>query len=257
MKYIIDCVAKRILVERSEGGSREISRYSPEALEIATGLWLTIGWTVRDSYRFTWAGRPIIQLPHDVLRYQELIWSVRPDVIVETGVAHGGSLVLAASVCKMMGKGRVIGVDVEIRPANRRAIESHHLSASITLVEGSSVDPEVVAQVKQKIGPGESVLVLLDSNHSKKHVAAELKAYSPLVTAGSYIIAADGIMRDLAGLPGANDDWDWNNPYEAAREFAANHPEFQWEDPQPVFNESRSGSQPSYWHGGFLKRLSS
>jgi len=256
MKYTIDCTTHRIAVESSQG-CREFSLYSPEALEILTELWVTVGWTARDSYQFTWAGRPIIQLPHDVLRYQELIWRLQPDVILETGVAHGGSLMLAASLCKAMDKGRVIGVDIAVRPESRLAIERHSLSGWITLIEGSSIDPGVVAQVKQKIAPEESVLVLLDSNHSKNHVAEELRAYAPLVTGGSYIIAADGIMRNLAGLPGARDDWDSNNPYEAVREFAAAHSEFQWEEPQPLFNESRGGSHPSYWAGGFLKRLPS
>ena len=144
-------------------------------------------------------GRPVIQLPEDMLRIQEVIHVVRPDVIVETGVAHGGSLVFYASLLKAMDKGRVIGIDVEIRPHNRRAIEAHPLAERIALVEGSSIDPAVVDRVAGMIAPNEAVLVLLDSCHTKAHVAAELEAYGRLVTPGSYIVATDGIMHDLAG----------------------------------------------------------
>jgi cephalosporin hydroxylase len=255
MKYTIEPARNRLTIEQGEGERSELELFSGAALEILTRLWVTVGWAARDSYQFTWLGQPIIQLPHDVLRYQELIWQLRPDVIVESGVAHGGSLLLSASLCKLIGKGRVIGVDIEIRPNNRAAIEAHSLSGLITLIEGSSIDPEVVQRVVHQIGRGETVLVVLDSNHSKAHVAAELDAYSPLVSPGSYLIVADGIMRELGGVPGAQADWTWNNPYDAAQEFLAAHSEFRAEEPQPRFDESRGGSRPTYWPGGYLKRL--
>jgi cephalosporin hydroxylase len=255
MKYTIDSISKRMTIESPGRNSQELDLCSPDGLEVLTRLWVAVGWAARDSYQFTWAGQPIIQLPHDVLRYQELLWKVRPDVIVETGVAHGGSLMLAASMCKVIGRGRVIGVDVELRPTNRAAIERHILSDWIALVEGNSTDQNVVRQVRNQILAGESVLVLLDSNHSMEHVAAELEAYAPLVTPGSYIVATDGIMRELVGFPGAKDDWGWNNPYEAARQFASLHSEFLVEDPEPLFDESRGGSRATYWPGAFLKRL--
>src|SRR5439155_18014109 len=128
-------------------------------------------------YAFTWMGRPIIQLPEDIVRIQEVLYRVKPEVIVETGVAHGGSLILYASLCKAMGHGRVIGVDVEIRPHNRQAIEAHELSPLITLVEGSSVDPTIVACVRDLVREGERAIVILDSNHTKAHVLAELGSY--------------------------------------------------------------------------------
>jgi cephalosporin hydroxylase len=255
MKYTFDDVNNRLTIEGAQGEHSELELYSPRALEILTSLWLKAGWAARDSYQFTWAGQPIIQLPHDMLRYQELIWQLRPNVIVETGIAHGGSLLLSASLCKLIGSGRVIGVDIEIRPANRSAIEAHSLRSLITLIEGSSIDSAIVRQVFDHIDPGETVLVLLDSNHSKAHVAAELEAYSPLISPVSYIIVTDGIMREFSNVPGWSADWTWNNPYEAVLQFLSTHPEFQIADPRPVFDESRAGSRPTYWPGGYLKRL--
>src|SRR5205823_3509639 len=147
-----------------------------------------VGWGQKYSYQFSWLGRPVIQLPEDLMRIQEVVYQVKPDVIVETGVAHGGGQVFLASLCKIMGKGRVIGVDIEIRPHNRAALEVHELYSLITLIEGSSIDPAVVDKVKGAIRPSENVLVLLDANHTKDHVLKELEAYGPLVGIGSYII---------------------------------------------------------------------
>src|SRR5262249_4422712 len=158
-------------------------------------------------------------LPEDVLRIQEVIHRVKPDVIVETGVAHGGSLIFYASLCKATDRGRVIGVDIEIRPHNRAAIEAHPLAGDGNLIEGSSTNAAVVDRVKSLIRQGETVLVILDSNHSRNHVIDELEAYAPLVTPGSYIVATDGIMADVAGRPGSQPDWTWNNPQEAAKAF--------------------------------------
>ena len=138
-----------------------------------------------------------------------------------------------------MGRGRVIGIDIEIRPHNRRAIEAHEMKPLITLIEGSSIDPAVVASVRALIAPGETVLVLLDSNHTKAHVLAELEAYGPLVTPGSYIVATDGIMKEVAGAPRTEPDWNWNNPLDAAREFAAKHPEFSLEEPDVPLQRRR------------------
>ena len=147
-------------------------------------------------------------------------------MIIETGVAHGGSLIFYASLCKAMDHGRVIGIDIEIRPHNRQAIEAHPLFPFITLIEGSSIDPAVVAQVANQIKAGDKTLFLLDSCHTKAHVLAELNAYAPLVTPGSYIVAMDGIMAEVAGAPRTEADWSWNNPKNAAAEFVAQHPEF-------------------------------
>jgi len=189
-----------------------------------------------------------------MIRAQEVIFRVQPDLILETGVAHGGSLVYYASLCRILGRGRVIGIDIEIRPHNRQVIESHPLSPYITLLEGSSVNPAVIAKAKSLIRRDERVLVFLDSNHTKSHVAAELEAYHGLVSTGSYIVATDGIMRELADVPRGSPDWRLSNPAAAAEEFAARHPEFELEQPVWPFNESELRTNITHWPGAWLKR---
>jgi len=228
---------------------------TPEAFAIISKAWLRAGWDNKYVYSFTWMGRPMIQLPEDMIRLQEVIYSVKPDVIIETGVAHGGSLIFYATLCKAMERGRVIGVDIEIRPHNRKAIESHQLAPLIALIEGNSVDPSVVEQVKARVHPGETVLVLLDSCHEKDHVLAELNAYAPLVTRGSYLVAMDGIKEELVGAPRSQQDWTWNNPKKAALEFVAKNPEFIIEEPSFLFNEGNISERVTYWPSGFIKRV--
>ncbi len=254
MRLVIDTDAKTVTAETTTG-REEHALDSPAAFRLISKEWLNVGWTQKYSYGFTWLGRPLIQLPEDVLRIQEVIHRVKPDVIVETGVAHGGSLIFYASLCKATDRGRVIGVDIEIRPHNRTAIEEHPLSRFITLIEGSSTDAAIVNQVKSHIRPRETVLVLLDSNHSRGHVLAELEAYAPFVTPGSYIVATDGIMADVAGRPGAKDEWTWDNPQEAAREFARRNPSFQLEEPPSLFNEGAITDHVTYWPSAYLRRM--
>ena len=182
MKLTIDTDAGT-LTEVAET-TRTWNLYSREAFEILSREWVKVGWDQKYVYTFSWMGRPVIQLPEDMIRIQEIIYAQKPDVILETGVAHGGSLVYYASLCKAMGKGRIIGVDIEIRPHNRKAIEAHEFSPMITLVEGDSVSQEIVDQVRSLIKPHEKVLVILDSCHTKAHVLAELEAYQSLVTPG-------------------------------------------------------------------------
>jgi len=247
---------KGVVVVDDVNGIRTHPLGSAEAFAVISDVWLRAGWDSKYVYTFTWLGRPIIQLPDDIVRLQEVIYGLQPDVIIETGVAHGGSLILYASLCKAMDSGRVIGIDIEIRPHNRTSIESHALSSFITLIEGSSVDDEVVEQVKAHVRPGEKVLVLLDSDHSKAHVAAELAAYAPLVSPGSYIVAMDGIMGRIVGAPRTQPDWEWNNPCEAAIEFVAAHPEFECRAPEWLFNESKLTEEQdvTYWPGAWLRR---
>jgi cephalosporin hydroxylase len=229
---------------------------TPEAFELVSRVWLRAGWDTKYVYSFTWLGRPIIQLPEDMVRIQEVIFDVQPDVIVETGVAHGGSLIFYASLCKAMDRGRVVGVDIEIRPHNRAAIEAHPLFPYITLIEGSSTDPATVEQVKAQIRPGERALVLLDSNHTKEHVLAELNLYAPLVAEGSYIVAMDGIMEQMTGAPRTQPDWEWNNPRRAALAFVEGRDDFVLEEPAFLFNEGAVRERVTYWPGGFIRRKS-
>jgi cephalosporin hydroxylase len=238
----------------TDDGVQTYGLSSPEAFAAISKVWLRAGWDTKYVYSFTWHGRPIIQLPDDLVRIQEVVFSVAPDVIIETGVAHGGSLVFYAGLCKIMGRGRVVGIDVEIRPHNRAAIEAHPLAPYITLIEGSSIDPDVVEQVRAHVGEGETVLVTLDSNHTKDHVLAELRAYGPLVTSGSYIVAMDGIMGDLVGAPRAGADWGWNNPTEAAHAFVAENTDFVLEEPPKAFNEGVIEERVTYWPDGFIRR---
>ena len=233
---------------------RELGLGTPEAFELISRAWLRTGWDTKYVYGFSWMGRPVIQLPEDMIRIQELIYQLQPDVIVETGVAHGGSLIFYASLCTAMGKGRVIGIDIEIRPHNRKAIEAHRLSPMISLVEGSSTDQDIVQLVKNQIGADEKVLVLLDSNHSKDHVASELEAYAPLVSSGSYIVACDGIMQQVAGAPRTLKSWTWDNPISAVKLFLSNHPEFEADEPSWPFNEGQVQERVTYWPQAFLRR---
>jgi cephalosporin hydroxylase len=228
---------------------------SPEAFAAISRAWLRCGWDTKYVYSFTWMGRPIIQLPDDMVRLQEVIHSVRPDVIVETGIAHGGSLVFSASLCKVLDRGRVIGVDIEIRPYNRAAIEAHPLKYLITLIEGDSTRADIVERVRSQIAPGETVLVLLDSRHTRDHVLAELEAYGQLVTPSSYIVAMDGIMEQLLGAPRTQPDWGWNNPRQAVREFLEATEQFVLEEPAFPFNEGVVADRVTYWPDAFLRRV--
>ncbi len=250
----IDLDDDQVTVENQEG-IKSYAIDTPEAFTLISQAWLRCGWDNKYVYSFTWLGRPIIQLPEDMIRTQEVIYDLKPDVIVETGVAHGGSLVYYASLCKALERGRVIGIDVEIRPHNRVALERHILSSYITLIEGSSVDPATIEKVKKQIGSAESVLVLLDSCHTKAHVLAELDAYSPLVSPGSYIVAMDGIMEEVVGAPRTHADWSWNNPRQAALEFVDCHSNFRIDEPARLFNEGNISQRVTYWPSAFIRRL--
>ena len=255
MKVTVDENKKIITVETDEG-AEEHPLYSKEAFETISRLWLKVGWNEKYPYTFSWFGRPVIQLPEDMIRIQEVIYRIQPDVIIETGVAHGGSIIFYASICKALGKGRVIGVDIEIRPHNRQAIESHELFPLITLIEGSSIDESVVEEVKKLINPGEKVLVILDSKHTKQHVLDELDAYGQLVTPGSYIVATDGSMRDLHDVPRGDPEWLTDNPAQAVTEFADLHQEFVLEQLQWPFNESELTQDITHWPNAWLRKAS-
>ena len=253
MRLTLDTETRSLTLEDA-GQARTLDLYSKEAFEAITRQWVRLGWNQKYQYTFSWLGRPIIQLPEDMLRIQEVIFHLKPDVIIETGVAHGGSLIYYSSLCRAMDRGRVIGIDIEIRPHNRAAIEAHPMNDRITLIEGSSTDPDIVARVKSLVAPGETVLVILDSNHTYAHVSSELEVYAGLVTAGSYLVATDGIMYDLADVPRGVPTWTTDNPTAAARDFLLGHPEFMLEQPAWPFNESDLDQNITHWPGAWLKR---
>ena len=253
MKILIDTETKQ-LVQVRDGEEVALELFSKKAFEVLSKLWLKIGWNEKYPYAFSWMGRPIIQNPEDLLRVQEVIYRVKPDVIVETGIAHGGSLIFYASLFAAMRNGRVIGVDIEIRSHNRKAIEAHELFSRITMIEGNSIAPEVVEQVKSLVKANERVMVILDSCHTKQHVLSELEAYYDLITPGSYIVVTDGIMKDLHDVPRGEPEWAWDNPAAAAAEFAKNHREFVLDQPPWPFNESELSENVTHWPGAWLRR---
>lgn len=180
------------------------------------------------SYNFTWMGRPIIQYPQDIIAMQELIWELKPDLIIETGIAHGGSIIYYASLLELIGKGEVLGIDIDIRKHNREKIEEHPMFKRIHMLEGSSVTEEMVEKVKTFAKDKKSIMVCLDSNHTHEHVLAELNFYASFVTKGSYIVVFDTIVEDLPERYLPNRHWGiGNNPKTAVHEFLKNNAEFE------------------------------
>ena len=183
------------------------------------------------SYHFKWLGRPIIQYPQDIIAIQELIWKIKPDLIIETGIAHGGSLILSASILELIGKGQVVGVDVEIKKHNRKSIENHTLGKRIHMIEGSSISKSIRNKVYEFAKGKKRILVILDSNHTHKHVLNELKLYSPLVTKGSYLIVMDTIIECMPKSFFKNRPWGiGNNPMSAVKEFLKKDKRFKVDD---------------------------
>ena len=183
------------------------------------------------SYLWTWMGVPIIQMPADILATQEVIWATRPDIIVETGVARGGSVLFMASLLELIGKGQVIGVDIDIRAHNRDTIETHPMARRVTLIEGGSTAPETLAAIKAQIPEGARVMVILDSDHSRDHVLAECHAYGPLVTEGCYMVVADtmiGHVEESDAHRKRSKVWyKGNEPLTAVRQFLEQDTSFE------------------------------
>lgn len=203
------------------------------------------------SYNFSWMGRPIIQYPQDMVMMQEIIWSIKPDLIIETGIAHGGSLIFYASILDLIGKGIVVGVDIDIRKHNFDEIVKHPMYKRIKMIQGSSIDLQVVNQIKEIASDKKKVLVCLDSNHTHEHVLEELKIYSELVSIGSYIVVFDTIVEDLPNdyLPGR--PWKkGDNPKTAVFEFLKTHSNFSIDN--DIDNKLLISVAPQ----GYLKRIS-
>ncbi|MES2887540.1 MAG: cephalosporin hydroxylase family protein [Pseudomonadota bacterium] len=186
------------------------------------------------SYHFEWMGRPIIQYPQDIVAMQELIWRVQPELIIETGIAHGGSLIFSAAMLELNAAcggpqhAEVLGIDIDIRAHNRAAIEAHPMAKRITMLQGSSVAPEIVAQARAKAAGKAKVLVILDSNHTHEHVMGELEAYAPLTTVGSYCVVFDTVIEDLPNDMFPDRPWGvGNNPKTAVWQYLKDHTEFE------------------------------
>lgn len=203
-----------------------VDLYSREGLDFLSNLWIKSAAEHRLMYEPTWLDRPVIQFPTDIVAMQELLWKIKPDVVVETGVAHGGSLVLSASILELIGNGKVVGVDIEIRPHNRAAIDAHALKHRIELIEGSSIAPDTVAAVKKATEGAKTVVVVLDSNHTEAHVLKELELYGPMVTPGSYIVAHDGAQAWVWDIPRGKSEWRDDHPLNAIHKYVSKHPEF-------------------------------
>jgi cephalosporin hydroxylase len=219
----------------------EIERFSDEVkanvdrlmadgdIQALSRAWLAEVTRHKYTYNFGWLGRPVIQLPQDLLAVQEIVWQVRPDLVVETGIAHGGSLIHSASLLELLGgDGLVVGVDVDIRAHNRREIEAHPLAKRVRLIEGSSTDPTVVAAIREIARSRRRVLVMLDSDHTHAHVLSELELYAPLVTRGSYLVVFDTLIEDLPDELFAGRRWGkGNNPKTAVWHFLKSTDRFE------------------------------
>ena len=221
---------------KKQGSNQEVLQLTQE--------WVNKANQLKYSYHFEWMDRPIIQYPQDMVAMQELIWKVKPDLIIETGIAHGGSLIMSASMLALLelcesietgtvmdpknAKRKVLGLDIDIRQHNREAIEAHPMSSRIQMIQGSSIASEVIEQVKAVAKNYQRVLVCLDSNHTHDHVLAELEAYAPLTSVGSYCVVFDTIVEDMPKAMFPDRPWGpGNNPKTAVWEYLKTHPEFE------------------------------
>ena len=219
---------------KAEGAHEVAALGADQELAEMTRRWMDCANGGKYSYHFEWLGRPIIQYPQDIVAMQELIWAIQPDLIIETGIAHGGSLIFSASMLELNAAcggpkdAHVLGVDIDIRSHNRDAITAHPMFRRISMIQGSSVEPAIVEQVKAKAKDKRRVLVCLDSNHTHDHVLAELNAYAPLASVGSYCVVFDTLIEDMPVEMFGDRPWGpGNSPKTAVREYLKSHPEFQ------------------------------
>jgi cephalosporin hydroxylase len=255
MKFLIDTTARIIRTDDGDGKEIITPLYSKEGFELVSEIWLKQEWNQLHWQSFSWFNFPIWQFPDDLLRLQEVIVSIKPDVIIETGVSRGGSSIFFATMCRLLGKGKVISIDITIPTEIQERIRQTPFSDLITLIEGDSASPDIIEQIHQLVGLNKRVFVFLDSDHSKAHVLRELNAYSSMVTPGSYIVAADGVMRNLTDTPWGNPEWINDNPAAAAQEFAALHKEFIIKRPVALFGEEHVVEALTYWPSAWLYRL--
>ena len=250
----------------NEVNGRVIANGLNQELLTATQAFNLLSLNAKYSYNFTSLGRPIIQYPQDIVAMQELIWKVKPDLIIETGIAHGGSLIMSASLLALLdmceaiklgtvfdpknSKRKVLGLDIDIRQHNREAIEAHPMSSRIQMIQGSSIAPKVIEQVKSVAKNYQRVLVCLDSNHTHDHVLAELEAYAPLTSVGSYCVVFDTIIEDMPKSMFPDRPWGpGNNPKTAVMEYLKTYPEFEVD--KNIENRLLITVAP----GGYLKKM--
>ncbi|MDO8176897.1 MAG: cephalosporin hydroxylase family protein [Undibacterium sp.] len=226
------------------------------SLKDASKDWMNKANAKKYSYHFEWMGRPIIQYPQDIMAMQELIWQVQPDLIIETGIAHGGSLIFFASMlelnaaCGGPNDAEVLGVDIDIRPHNREAIEAHPMFRRISMIQGSSIAPEIIAQVQARAADKKRILISLDSNHTHDHVLAELQAYASLTSVGSYCVVFDTVIEDMPAEMFPDRPWGpGDNPKTALRSYLKEHPEFEID--RQINNKLLISVAPD----GYLKRM--
>jgi len=219
-----------------------------EGLERAAMEWAKVCSENKLSYEIDWLGVPVIQTPEDLVLLQEVIFKVQPEIILEIGVAHGGGMIFEASLLELLGNGKVIGVDVEIRAHNRKVVEAHPLAKRIEMIEGSSIADEVISEIKKRIPENSKVLVCLDSDHTKPHVLKELELYGEFVSVGSYIVVFDTISSDLAKLHAAKEIYINNGPAEAVVEFLEKNKNFE-------IDKNFNRLYASHSQNGYLKRV--
>jgi cephalosporin hydroxylase len=225
-------------------------------LKSSADQWLHESMTKDYVYNFSWLGRPIIQSPQDIIALQEIIWDVKPDMIIETGIAHGGSLIFSASMltllekCGQIKNGKVLGIDIDIRKHNKKAIDAHPMSKKITMFQGSSLDKKIIKKVHNFAKKAKKILVCLDSNHTHDHVLGELNAYTSLVSVGSYCVVFDTFVEDMPQGSYPDRPWDkGNNPKTAVRKYLETHPEFK------IDNSIQDKLLITVAPDGYLKRI--
>ncbi len=259
MKVIIDTEKRVLCIERdSLKAQTVIDLFSKEALEILSEAWIKVQWNQRHWESLSWMGVQILQLPEDLLRIQEVLFRLKPDLIIETGLYSGGSAIFFASICQLAGSGSIVSIDKSIPERVRETFRTHPLGGRVTLIEGSSTDEGVVRQVREIVRqqkPQATVMVFLDSDHSHDHVLKELQLYGGFVTVDSYIVVADGVMEILYDTPGGRPNWVEDNPVRAALDFVGENPKFVIERPPALFNDHAVIESLTYWRNAWIKRV--
>jgi cephalosporin hydroxylase len=237
------------IILKNEKNQNEVNLYSQEGLVMLSNLWIKVAAEFKLMYELTWMGRPIIQFGTDMIMLQELIWKIKPDIFIETGIAHGGSLIYTASLFELMGNnGQVIGIDLEIRAHNRVAIEAHSMYKRIKMIEGSSISETTINELEKLLESGKKTMVMLDSNHSREHVLSELRLYSKYVNVGSYLIVQDGSQEWVSDIPRGKPEWKEDNPLAAIDLFLKENDAFVIDDTYTRLGITQSPN-------GYLKKV--